>query len=659
MSVSRMVEQVGRVLGGRYRLVAPIGSGASAQVFLADDTRLRRRVAVKLLHAALADDTLFLRRFESEARLVAGLSHPHIMAVHDWGHDDVPYLVTEYLSGGSMRGILDRGDRLSPSQALVVGLEAARALDHAHRRGLVHRDIKPDNLLFDSEGRLRIADFGLARALAEASVTEPSGTFLGSARYASPEQAHGRPLDGRSDVYSLALVLTESVSGTIPFDTDTALGTLMARTDRSLDVDESLGPLAGPVRRAGALEPEDRPDADGFAVSLMATAERLPRPEPLPLAGTISAGAAPASNENTTQLGADVAVAAVAADTIAPAPLGRRERKVVERRERQAERTERLAAIERGEVRRRRWPWAIVALLLLAGASVGAYFAWQSSQPELHQVPALVGQDVDDLNALVGEFGWNVQLRENRFEGTTTGEIVDQDPAAGAELEEGEDLVITISLGEPLAVVPVDLIGLELAAADLRLGAAGLALGEVTRRFDEVALTDVVLEVVEVLPELPRGSEVALVVSDGPAPRAVPDGIIGVPVADAQALLEAARLVATITEQFDDTVPEGDVVAATPDVGTEVPADSAVELVLSLGPEPIEVPDVEGLDLDDAQDALEAVGLVIIEVEGPPGQPVLTTDPPAGETVFRGDEIVIFTRNANNGNGNSNGNDDN
>ncbi|MGZ0228818.1 MAG: protein kinase domain-containing protein, partial [Acidimicrobiales bacterium] len=188
MTAGRMGDHIGRVLDNRYRLVSSIGAGASGQVFLADDIRLRRRVAVKLLHEALATDSMFLRRFESEARLVGGLNHPHIMAVHDWGQDQVPYLVTEYLSGGSLRSMLDNGERLSPSQALVIGLEAARALDHAHRRGLVHRDIKPDNLLFDEDGRVRIADFGLARALAEASVTEPDGAFVGTARYASPEQ---------------------------------------------------------------------------------------------------------------------------------------------------------------------------------------------------------------------------------------------------------------------------------------------------------------------------------------------------------------------------------------------------------------------------------------------------------------------------------------
>jgi len=255
-------EQIGRVLGGRYRLVAAVGTGASATVYQADDVQLRRRVAVKVLHPYLAEDRAFLRRFQAEAQAAAALSHPNIMAVFDWGADEhIPYLVLEYLGGGSLRAMLDRGRLLSPSQALLVGLETSRGLDYAHRRGVVHRDIKPANLLFGEDRRLRIADFGLARAIAEAAWTEPSGVLLGTARYASPEQAKGEPVEGKSDVYSLALTLVEAVTGEVPFAGETTVATLMNRLDRLMPVSADLGPLAAVIERAGRPDPAERSTA--------------------------------------------------------------------------------------------------------------------------------------------------------------------------------------------------------------------------------------------------------------------------------------------------------------------------------------------------------------------------------------------------------------
>ena len=286
MATSRIAEHVGRVLGNRYRLTRPLGTGASAHVYVAEDVTLRRRVAVKVLHPALADDDAFQRRFQAEARVVAALRHPSIVRVYDWGDDDgTPYLVMELLEGGSLRALMDRGHLLTPAQAARVGADAARALDYAHRRGLVHRDIKPANLLFDDEGKVSIADFGLARALAEATWTEPVGTMLGTVRYAAPEQLGGVGLDGKADVYALALVLVEAVSGKVPFAADTTLGTLMARVDRALPVPDEVGPLAAVIALAGTAQPAERADALAVAVGLEEVATRLPPPSPLPLAG--------------------------------------------------------------------------------------------------------------------------------------------------------------------------------------------------------------------------------------------------------------------------------------------------------------------------------------------------------------------------------------
>jgi serine/threonine-protein kinase len=291
--MTSIAEQVGRVVGGRYRLLAPVGTGASSQVYAASDTRLARRVAVKVLHPMLAGDQAFLRRFRAEARLAASLDHPHVMRVFDWGEEgEGPYLVLEYLGGGSLRGLLDTGVRLSHSQVAVLGAQAASGLAYAHRRGIVHRDIKPSNLLFDDEGHLRIADFGVARALAESALTEPLGAIFGTVRYASPEQAEGRPLDDRTDVYSLALVLYECLTGRVPFTGDTITAMLMARVGATLPPAVELGPLAPILAQAAISEPLARLDSAAIYSDLELLARELPPAKPLPLARA-SAAAGP------------------------------------------------------------------------------------------------------------------------------------------------------------------------------------------------------------------------------------------------------------------------------------------------------------------------------------------------------------------------------
>ena len=434
MVVSRMTDQVGRVLGGRYRLIAPIGSGASALVFLADDTRLRRRVAVKVLHQGLADDEAFLRRFRAEAHSAAALNHPNVLAVYDWGEDDrEPYLVTEYLGGGSLRGMLDAGRRLSVSQALVVGLEAARALDYAHTRGFVHRDIKPANLLFGEEGRLRIGDFGLARALAEAAWTEPAGAMIGTARYACPEQARGQLVDGKGDVYSLGLVLIEAVTGRVPFTADTTIATLMGRVDTPVDVPEELGPLRQVLERAGRPDPAERPDAGELAVRLLAASEQLDRPEPLPLVGaTATAGRhrrrRPGSRRSCRPFG--------------PTTWRRTSRRSREPPSRAPTSPKRRRASGDGAGSSR----LLIVLAVLALGS-GAAFAWVKLRVPTHKVPTLVGLTEQQAREQAQANHWNVKQARRPPGRSVPGNVIAQDPEAGKSLAENKTVTITVSLG--------------------------------------------------------------------------------------------------------------------------------------------------------------------------------------------------------------------
>ena len=611
VSESRLASQVGRVLGGRYRLVAPIGVGASGEVYLADDTRLQRQVAVKVLRRELADDELFLRRFRAEAQTAASLNHPHIVAVHDWGDDQVPFIVTEYLAGGSLRSMLDEAGTLSPAQTLLVGLGAAQALDYAHKRGVVQRDIKPGNLLFDSEANVRIADFGLAKALAEASATEPDGSMLGTVRYASPEQARGRTLGPASDVYSLALVLVEAITGALPFDSDTQIGTLMARIDSPIALDpEVMGNLTEPLARASRLEPTDRVDAGTFHRLLLQAAEGMSRPEPLPLAGAVNFDPATTVVVDPTLIGDGAGV-------------GWSQTEVDE------------------TPRRRRWLWMSLAVLLLAAIGVGAAFALQNAEIPTRDVPEAEGMTVADFTAVVGDF-WQLEEHVARVDDTVPGTILRTEPGAGTVLEEGELVEYFVSQGNSLRAVPPDLVGLPLVDVTQFLRSAGLALGEVDRREHETAPLDVVIEVKATQP-LPRDTPVDVVVSDGPPLRAVPDTLIAVSEEDAVAQLALLGLLAEITEQYDNEVEEGLVVAISPDAGTEVEKDSVVVLAISKGPEPVVVPNVAGMSPADAAARIESFGLCINDTRGPPNKPVIGTDPPAGTTAPYGFCVDIVT----------------
>ena len=646
---------VGKVLGGRYRLVAPIATGSSARVFLADDAILRRRVAVKVLHAALAADEVFLRRFRAEAQSVAALNHPHVMAVYDWGNDDVPYLVSEFLGGGSVRMMLDAGHRLTASQALLVGLEAARGLEYAHKRGIIHRDVKPANLLFDDEGRLRLADFGLAKALSEAAWTEPSGVMLGTMRYASPEQAKGEALTGKSDLYSLALVLIEAVTGEVPFSTDTALGTLMARVDNQLHAPSELGALGPAIERAAHPDPAQRPDAGEFSIALMAAAEDLVRPEPMPLVSTISRGDPIADDRDPTLIapseilrpdpdaGTDLATLSDQPSTLLP------------------DRRSTVPAVLRSTALRsspydrfvdtrppRRWPIAvgIAIVLILAIGALGVALADKASS---HEVPELRDKPESELLAVAARNGWLTARVDARDNDVAVGNVIETDPPPGRALEKGQTLTYYISRGMPLVLLPVDLVGKATAEARELLIQAGFNVTEPQVVFDEKAGKGSVIRIVDdankpAAAQAPRGSTLTLIVSNGPDQRAVPLSLENQPKDAVVNALKALRLNPQLKEDFNETVPKDMVVSVDPVPGTKLDVDAVVTVTVSKGPEPRVVPNTVGMTTAQATAALEGAGFKIRGITGSPSRTVLITDPPAGERHPVGTLVQIIMR---------------
>jgi serine/threonine-protein kinase len=586
-------------------------------VYLAEDTRLRRRVAVKILHAALAEDSAFLRRFRAEAQVAAQLHHPHIVTVHDWGEDDVPFMVLELLAGGSLRSILDEGDTLTVPQAARVGRDVASALEYAHDRGILHRDIKPANLLFDEHGIVRVADFGLARALAEASWTEPSGAVFGTARYASPEQAMGTQLDARSDLYSLSLVLIEAVTGKVPFAADTTIGMLTARTQHAVTAPGALGPLAPVVERAGRIDVTERyPDAATMHAALVDVGESLPPPGPLALAGMVDR-----ADPNPTRTAAPEATAALfdqdAADTAPPvtvAPKVKAERNV-----------------------RRLVPYVVVAVIALTIVLAAAAMA--QVRGSTGEVPGVVGLPLDAARSAVDKAGFDVSTTQ-RNAPDPAGIVIAQSPEGGT-FTKADRVRLTVSAGPAQVTVP-EVNGKSRADAEAALTALGLTLAEPQEDYNNDVAAGSVIGVepaqgTKVAPDSP----VKLHISRGHAPVPVPD-VTNQPFDQAKAAIEAQGFkTARADDEFSNTVAAGSVVRTSPAANQNAEYGSTVQIVVSKGPDLVALPDVTTLPLGAALAQLEAQGFQV-QVDGPLAfaRPVRSSTPGAGQ-VPRGTVIVL------------------
>ncbi|HVA05100.1 MAG TPA: protein kinase [Acidimicrobiales bacterium] len=643
--MSTITESIGRVLAGRYRIEAALGSGASANVFAAFDTTLQRRVAVKVLHPALAADGGFLRRFRAEAQAAAALANAHVLAVHDWGEDEQgPFLVLEFLGGGSLRDMLDEGTRLTLAQAVAVGAQAAEGLAYAHARGFVHRDVKPANLLFDEEGRLRVADFGLARALAEASLTEPAGTTVGTARYAAPEQALGHRVDGRADVYSLALVLYEAVTGVVPFTADTTISTLMARVGAELPGHDGLGPLADVLSEAATPDAEDRLDAAGFESRLNALAEELPAPEKLRLAGAGGAGvvmprpvAAPLEDDLTNH------------GMVLPPPA------TTGRRGRGAEDPDVLAFATAVGVtnsaaavrhRRRRWPWVVaIVVVVVALGGTGGVFALQKAKIILtpsYKLPALAGLTVAQAKAKVHHQQFQVRVVGHQTSITAPlGQILSQQPHTGRKLKRGSSVSVVTSSGLPAVAVPV----LTTVTGDCPAITALLLQSHFVTACTDPNSTSVAKgTVIAWSPQgsAPYGSTITVSVSAGPPSETIPS-LTGENCAGATTTLKAVGLLANCTSQYSPTVANNLVITWAP-TGSALEG-STVNIVVSQGPQPVTIPsNLYEMTVSEAIAALQALGLTPVSGGGSLSGHVFLSSPAAGTSVLPGATVTLFSK---------------
>jgi beta-lactam-binding protein with PASTA domain/tRNA A-37 threonylcarbamoyl transferase component Bud32 len=587
---------VDRLLDGRYSVEARLARGGMASVYLATDVRLDRRVAVKVMHPALADDPDFVARFNREARAAARLSHPDIVAVYDQGTDDgLVFLVMEYVAGVTLRDIIRARGRLSPAEALAVMDHVLAALGAAHAAGLVHRDIKPENVLVTSDGRVKVADFGLARAIAGNNLTTDDGMLLGTAAYLAPEQVRDGIADARSDVYAAGVLLFELLTGAPPFTGETTLAVAYQHVSDDVPAPSSRAAGIAPeldrlVTVATAREPSRRPaDGRAFHTALTDVRDDLGLHGAVPALPSAETVQLPRPGEPATVVAADAAAAQeVGAEhrttTLPPMP----------------------PSDETTTRRRRRWPFVLVGLLVAAAAA--GVLGWWLAIGRYTAVPNVVGQSVAQATSLLKHDGFKVRMLPPVYSDTVdTGLVAQEKPSSGSHVHSGGVVAIAPSKGVWMIKVP-DIRGFTVAGATIALHAAHLKVGDRSLDYSPTVAKGHVISTDPGIGSLAKhDSDVSLVVSKGPRPVVVPD-VKGQPVDQAEQLLTSAGLNYTPVRRFSDTVPAGTVIATNPPGGASAHAGDAVTLFVSKGPHLYPVPDVQGKKIDDAIKIIEKAG---------------------------------------------------
>jgi serine/threonine-protein kinase len=609
-----MRDLVGDLLSDRYRLVSRVAGGGMGEVYRAHDLLLDRTVAVKILQPTLATDPDLVHRFRAEARAVARLSHPNIVAVHDWGSEDdrTYYMVMEYVSGSDLRDVLVDNGALSPSQAVGIAASMCDALSEAHKTGIVHRDIKPENVLISKSGTVKVVDFGIA-AVADAERTSPGNALSGTLRYLSPEQAAGDQATPFSDVWATGAVLAEMLTGRPPQGggPEGLRRRMMEPPSPPSDVVLGLpSELDSIVMKACALDPPARFDGAGE----MATALRRVLERSLPDSGPLSDLLFEATGEIRT------------ADKQATS-YGR----TMERSKR-LDRSRRLTLMKVGGV--------LVALILLIAGIAKA--AGTFGGPSSIKVPVVRGKSKVVASNRLERAGLHMVVTSQAHSGSVPrGSVVLQSPHPGS-LTGGSKVRVVLSSGPAPRAVP-SLTGSDQAQAEVRLRASHLRLGWVQKRYSLMKPAGTVVSQQPSGGELVPGSKVGIVLSLGPRPVAVPE-VTGSSKQEAAQKLKAAGLRASFTEDYSNSAAKGQIVSTTPGGGTTADEGSVVSVVVSKGPRwtVLKMPDVRGLPLDQAKAKLESLQLRPTVRNCGGGSTVVDTDPIAYSTIRQNAIVALF-----------------
>lgn len=613
------------LFSGRYKVINRAGSGGMADVFRAEDTVLNRTVAIKMLHPQFARDENFVARFRREAQSAAALNHPNIVNIYDWGsHDGTYFIVMEFLEGENLKQIINREGALSPDTAIKITSRVCDALEFAHIHDIVHRDIKPHNIVISKDGTVKVTDFGIARA--GSSTMTQTGSILGTATYISPEQAQGTVVGKESDVYSLGIVLYETLTGRVPFEGESPVAVAFKQVHEPPPPPRSINPnipadLETIILKATAKEPGDRYlSAAEMKSDLTRCTQGLP----------VRASVPPVEEKTLVMPGPPVP--RIPKPTT-ESPVSAAQRVKTKRRER----------------RKKKFIWALLIvsplvilmtlLILLATTDL-----FSSLGVEKIAVPNVKDKSLGEARKILADQDLKLTIKSRVSDDVVAaGNIISQEPEWGQKIDKGSAVEVVVSKGTGKIEVP-DVVGKTEAQATYILAKENLELGKVSREHGDAPEDEVTDQEPVAGTKVKKGAEVNITVSKGEATVKVPDAV-GKTSKEAGTLLGQAGLKMNQVEESSSTVDEGEIIRQTPSGGTSVKKGSSVKIVVSTGPETVTVPGLVGKSETDAVAQLEESGLKSQVTPTSSAladkDKVLSQDPASGTEVDKNSTVTI------------------